>query len=83
MPIALLVMHEAGWVHRDISVGNLYLYKDPVTEETRGLIGDFEYAKEVGWGGKHDIRTVCVSAVDFYVFSLMIFINRGHQISWP
>ena len=52
MLIALLVMHEAGWVHRDISVGNLYLYKDPVTRDTRGLIGDFEYAKEVGWGGK-------------------------------
>lgn len=53
----LLYMHEAGWVHRDISVGNLYLYKDPVTKETRGLIGDFEYAKRVGWGGMHDIRT--------------------------
>ena len=55
-------------MHRDISVGNLYLYKDPVTEETRGLIGDFEYAKEVGWGGKHDIRTVCATAVDFMYF---------------
>ena len=26
-------------MHRDLSVGNLYLY------EGRGLIGDFEYAK--------------------------------------
>ena len=37
--IALKWIHGAGWVHRDLSVGNLYLY------EGRGLIGDFEYAK--------------------------------------
>ena len=55
---ALLYLHENGWVHRDISVGNLYLYTDPVSEEKRGLIGDFEYAKRVG-GGKPDVRTVC------------------------
>ena len=56
---ALLYLHENGWVHRDISVGNLYLYTDPVSEEKRGLIGDFEYAKRVGEGGKPDVRTVC------------------------
>ena len=55
---ALLYLHEAGWVHRDISVGNLYLYTDPVSKEKRGLIGDLEYAKRVGEGGKHDVRTV-------------------------
>ncbi|KAL5479078.1 hypothetical protein ACEPAI_2366 [Sanghuangporus weigelae] len=32
-------IHGCGWVHRDISAGNLYLYNG------RGLIGDFEYAK--------------------------------------
>ncbi|KAL5498447.1 hypothetical protein ACEPAH_2589 [Sanghuangporus vaninii] len=32
-------IHGAGWVHRDLSVGNLYLY------QCRGLIGDLEYAK--------------------------------------
>ena len=37
--VALQWIHGAGWVHRDLSVGNLYLYKG------RGLIGDFEYAK--------------------------------------
>ena len=56
---ALLYLHEAGWVHRDISVNNLYLYTDPVSKEKRGLIGDFEYAKRVGDGGLHDVRTVC------------------------
>lgn len=49
--IALRQIHEAGWVHRDISPGNLYLYTNPVTGESRGLIGDFEFAKRVGTGG--------------------------------
>ena len=56
---ALLIMHKAGWVHRDISTGNLYLYTDPVSNVKRGLIGDFEYAKKVGLDGKRDGRTVC------------------------
>ena len=55
---ALLYLHEVGWVHRDISVGNLYLYTDPVNQEKRGLIGDLEYTKRVGEGGKHDVRIV-------------------------
>ena len=55
---ALLIMHEADWVHRDISTGNLYLYTDPVSNVKRGLIGDFEYAKKVGLDGKYDGRTV-------------------------
>ena len=37
--VALQWIHGAGWVHRDLSSGNLYLYNG------RGLIGDFEYAK--------------------------------------
>ena len=56
---ALLYLHEAGWVHRDISVGNLYLYTDPVSGKKGGLIGDFEYAKRVGDGGKYDACIVC------------------------
>ncbi|KAL5520261.1 hypothetical protein ACEPAG_9474 [Sanghuangporus baumii] len=32
-------IHGAGWVHRDLSIGNLYLYQG------RGLIGDLEYAQ--------------------------------------
>ena len=40
-------------------MGNLYLYTDPVSRKKRGLIGDFEYAKRVGEGGKPDVRTVC------------------------
>ena len=55
---ALLYLHEAGWVHRDTNTGNLYLYTDPVSKEKRGLIGDLEYVKRVGWEEKHDVRTV-------------------------
>ena len=40
-------------------MGNLYLYTDPVSGKKGGLIGDFEYAKRVGDGGKPDVRTVC------------------------
>ncbi|KAL5525405.1 hypothetical protein ACEPAF_9275 [Sanghuangporus sanghuang] len=35
-------IHGCGWVHRDISPGNLYLY------DGRGILGDFEYAKRRG-----------------------------------
>ena len=56
--IVLQVIHKAGWVHRDLSIGNLYLYIDPVSGMKRGLIGDFEFAKKVGNGGRHDKRIV-------------------------
>ena len=45
-------------MHRDLSVGNLYLYIDPDTGEKRGIIGDFEYSKRAGSGGKGDSKTV-------------------------
>ncbi|KAL5496162.1 hypothetical protein ACEPAH_3079 [Sanghuangporus vaninii] len=32
-------IHGSGWVHRDLSSGNLYFYNE------RGLIGDLEYAR--------------------------------------
>ena len=58
--VALRIIHKAGWVHRDLSVGNLYLYIDPVNGEKRGLIGDFEFAKKVGGGGRYGTKTVIV-----------------------
>ncbi|KAL5479069.1 hypothetical protein ACEPAI_2357 [Sanghuangporus weigelae] len=44
-------MHESGWVHRDISAGNLFFY------DGRGLIGDLEYAKLKGSFATHSMRT--------------------------
>ncbi|KAJ3718230.1 hypothetical protein C8R42DRAFT_550433, partial [Lentinula raphanica] len=41
--IALHYIHSAGWVHRDISGGNLYYYK----HRNVGLLGDLEYAKRI------------------------------------
>ncbi|KAG8979744.1 hypothetical protein FRB90_007983, partial [Tulasnella sp. 427] len=41
-------MFLAGWVHRDISSGNVYLFrfKDKGgKEQARGILGDLEYAK--------------------------------------
>ncbi|KAJ4475571.1 hypothetical protein J3R30DRAFT_3405839 [Lentinula aciculospora] len=50
---ALWIIHMAGWVHRDVSGGNIYWYD----KRQKGLIGDFEYAKRRTDSNKHDVRT--------------------------
>ncbi|KAE9389531.1 hypothetical protein BT96DRAFT_834726 [Gymnopus androsaceus JB14] len=50
---ALVILHNAGWVHRDLSAGNVYWY----AEGSRGLLGDFEYAKLRANNTAHEIRT--------------------------
>lgn len=50
--IVLEHIHKAGWVHRDISAGNIHYYRD------RGLLGDLEYAKKMGTDATHEVRTV-------------------------
>ena len=62
--LALRVIHKAGWVHRDLSPANLYLYKDPKTNTRRGIIGDLEYAKKTGTEASSDVRTVCAFNFD-------------------
>ena len=62
--LALRVIHKAGWVHRDLSPANLYLYKDPKTNTKRGIIGDLEYAKKTGTEASSDVRTVCAFNFD-------------------
>lgn len=56
-------MHKVGWIHRDISIGNLYLYIDPSTNSKRGIIGDFEFAKRAGEKRNCSIRTVSFSLI--------------------
>ncbi|KAJ3711446.1 hypothetical protein DFJ43DRAFT_1008889, partial [Lentinula guzmanii] len=51
---ALHWIHSAGWVHRDISDGNLYYHK----ERNIGLIGDLEYAKKVEIQSHRNVRAV-------------------------
>lgn len=50
-------LHAIGWVHRDISAGNI------MVEKSTGVVklADVEYAKEIGrsnGSGHHDARTV-------------------------
>ena len=77
--IALQVIHKAGWVHRDLSIGNLYLYIDPVSGVKRGLIGDFEFAKKVGNGGRHEKRIVTLFQI--IQKSLLIFFSVRVHLS--
>ncbi|KAI0922904.1 hypothetical protein AcV5_009769 [Taiwanofungus camphoratus] len=49
---ALRLMHRSGWVHRDISTGNILVDKDG-----NGTLGDLEYAKRMGQLSSHEVRT--------------------------
>ena len=51
----LQINHGSGWVHRDVSVGNVYPF------DGRGILADLEYAKSTNDTSKHDVRTVRVS----------------------
>ena len=77
---ALQVIHKVGWVHRDLSIGNLYLYIDPVSGVKRGLIGDFEFAKKVGNGGRHEKRIVTLFQI-IQKLLLIVFFVRAHLFS--
>ena len=68
----LLVIHKVGWVHRDLSPNNLYLYIDPISGEKRGLVGDLEFAKKAGTRGRCGIRTV-----RFYLLYYLLFIANS------
>ena len=47
-----LHLHGSGWVHRDISTGNI-LY---VPEADRWVLSDVEYAKRLNSTDKYEIR---------------------------
>ncbi|KAI5116303.1 hypothetical protein M0805_004644, partial [Coniferiporia weirii] len=52
---ALEYIHRSGWVHRDISAGNVYSYVNG-RGWLRGLLGDLEYAKRAGTDAKTEAR---------------------------
>lgn len=59
------MIHKYGWVHRDVSTGNIILWRG------RGILTDFEYAKRIPKEGDvisapHDGRTVYYTNVVRY-----------------
>ena len=51
-PLALKTLHMLGWVHRDVSSGNVLIVNDGAK------LADLEYAKREGDKSLHGIRTV-------------------------
>lgn len=65
--LALRFVHSAGWVHRDISTGNILIDSHGNTK-----LADFEYAKKLDDNeGGHEIRTVCFPFAIFAVACLI------------
>ena len=50
-------MATRGYVHRDISGGNVYIHKSE-NGEFEGKLSDMEYMKKYGAEGRCDVRTV-------------------------
>ncbi|KAL5496151.1 hypothetical protein ACEPAH_3068 [Sanghuangporus vaninii] len=61
-------IHGCGWVHRDISVGNLYYFNG------RGLIGDLEYAKRSNSKVLDESRT---GTPEFIQYGVQVCNSRG------
>jgi hypothetical protein len=52
-------MYLAGWIHRDVSVGNIVAVKRP-GGRSGGKLSDLEYAKYCeDASGRSDHKTVC------------------------
>ncbi|KAF9440094.1 hypothetical protein P691DRAFT_169037 [Macrolepiota fuliginosa MF-IS2] len=49
--IALVIMYIAGWLHRDVSTGNILIFVNG--ETVTGKLSDLEYAKEFGSTAAH------------------------------
>jgi hypothetical protein len=65
--IALEIMHILGYVHRDVSAGNILFWK------SAGILSDLEFAKKSSDLTIHEVRTVCA----FIVMDISIFSPKG------
>ena len=54
---ALELLIKLGWVHRDVSIGNILWHNDD------GKLADLEYAKRVGYTTSHDLRTASETCI--------------------
>ena len=76
---ALTLLFCAGWVHRDISCGNVLLWKD-TDGRPHGKLGDLEYAKRFpSTTGSSDPKTV--RPFMFLVGLQLIYDDRALRIS--
>lgn len=71
---ALRLMHKYGWVHRDVSSGNI-LVVDGVVK-----ISDLEYAKKMGDETSHNGRSVRFAPL--FVFRTMALINARRVLHY-
>ena len=55
---AVWFLAKHGYVHRDISDGNIYQY------DGKGIVGDLEYMKRLSEDGSSDMRTVSLMCYD-------------------
>lgn len=81
---ALQLMFCAGWVHRDISSGNIMAYRknlDNKEQPWRVILADLEYAKRYpsppDYSVSHDPKTVCRRALHS---SLLTNSRTGHSV---
>ncbi|KAK2459542.1 hypothetical protein APHAL10511_008448 [Amanita phalloides] len=58
----LHIFHRAGWIHRDLSAGNVFLYQNECLK-----LGDLEFAKKMSKDGEHDVRTGTLGFMAFEV----------------
>jgi serine/threonine protein kinase len=65
-------MYLAGYIHRDISTGNLLLYAPDGEDSPRGLINDLEYAKLYTDDSDPGVQTVRLFPVIYGQHRLMI-----------
>lgn len=72
---ALKHMAKRGYVHRDVSAGNIIIYNG------RAKLADLEFAKEYGAGQSSYVRTVYVFSGLFMV-SHLFFLCRALTASW-
>lgn len=71
-------MHTAGWLHRDISIGNIL-----IDESGHGRLVDLEYAKRMGDDVVPEFRVVSVFYFPRVLSSRHNLCNRVQRRSLP